>query len=146
MKENRNILAKIQTTNWDSTFTCHLCSDQIDNIQSAYDHMIQIHPFLKKNNDIIDNNDINDETKIICIECGNGPFKGKLQFKIHLWRHRNSYEPPKRGRKKGAYPTWYERKIWTCKFCPVEESLIEGIEALIEHRQLRHQNIKELFR
>ena len=59
--------------------------------------------------------------------------------------YRNSYEPPKRGRKKGAYPTWYERKIWTCKSCPVEESLIEGIEALIEHRKLHHDE-KELFR
>ena len=144
IKENRNILANIEDSNWDSEFTCHLCSDKIPNVQLAFEHMIQKHSNNSKKPKHFAN-DKSDQIEVNCIECDNGPFKGKIQFKIHLWRHLNSYEPPRRGRKKGAYPAWYERKIWTCKSCPVEESLIEGIEALIEHRKLRHDE-KELFR
>ena len=143
VKENRNILANIENSNWDSEFTCRICSDKIPDVQLAFEHMVQRHSNSKKPK--IFDNDKADQIEVNCIECDNGPFKGPIQFKIHLWRHLNSYEPPRRGRKKGAYPAWYERKIWTCKSCPVEESLIEGIEALIKHRKLRHDE-KELFR
>ena len=43
IKENRNILANIEDSNWDSEFTCHLCSDKIPNVQLAFEHMIQKH-------------------------------------------------------------------------------------------------------
>ena len=107
-------MANIEDSNWDSEFTCHLCSDKIPNVQLAYDHMIQKHSNTSKKHKLFANDkDKADQIEVNCIECDNGPFKGKVQFKIHLWRHLNSYEPPRRGRKKGAYPAWYERKIWT---------------------------------
>ena len=76
-----------------------------------------------------------DPDRVQCIQCPS-QFQGEDQFKIHLWRHFNAYEPPKRGRKKGSTTFWYERKIWTCKDCPVQDSLI----GKVSHSHLLSEN------
>ena len=93
IKENRNILSKIENTNWDSIFTCRQCSEKIDTTQAAFEHMVQNHPLprnknSKKSNIKADFKTECDESNVNCIECDTGPLKGRIQFKIHLWRHR----------------------------------------------------------
>ena len=99
--------------------------------------------------EIDEENSIKDEVDesnplVSCIICGK-IFKGPIQLKIHLWRHQNIYDPPKRGRKKGdTTSAWYEKKIWSCKHCTGEFALLEGLEKLIEHRKEIHKEVSLL--
>lgn len=72
-----------------------------------------------------------------CIECPL-TFKGPIRLKIHMWRHFNKYEAPKRGRKRGYHSSWAELQVWTCKRCPVEQALHDGISAFVSHMKLVH--------
>ena len=44
LRENRNILNKIEETSWDVGFTCFQCSEEVESVLDAYEHMRQIHP------------------------------------------------------------------------------------------------------
>ena len=131
IKENKNILDKIQTSAWGSqvNLSCQSCQDPFEDVQAAYEHALNIH-----SEDTSLSN-----PKVQCIQCPK-ELQGFLQFQIHLWRHFHTYEPPKRGRKKGSSGFWYERKIWTCKDCPVQDSLLEGLQAYIDHLEGVHQS------
>ena len=127
LKENKNILNQIQSSSWGSqvNLSCQVCEEPIEAVQKAYEHMQNTH------------SSENSLTKVQCIQCPQ-EVQGYLQFQIHLWRHFHVYEPPKRGRKKGSSGFWYERKIWTCRDCPVQDSLLEGLQAYIDHLELVH--------
>ena len=81
IKENKNILDKIQTSAWGSqvNLSCQSCQDPFEDVQAAYEHALNIH-----SEDTSLSN-----PKVQCIQCPK-ELQGFLQFQIHLWRHFHS--------------------------------------------------------
>ena len=137
IKENKGLLQKINDSQWDSDFTCSECSVSVPSLKAAFDHMLMAHPIVKTLGD--GNEDLPSEIDLVaCIECG-APFKGWVQFQIHLWRHHNNYEVPKRGgRKKRGF--WHNRRVWPCVLCP-GTFFGEGLGNLLAHRKRIHEDL-----
>ena len=107
IQENKSIQGKVEDSNiFDKKFSCHLCTENVNGMLAAYDHMVQVHPCLNSDDqqDVKPEIDV-DLPNVKCVDCG-AIFKGPVQFQIHLWRHYNKFEPTKRGRQRISSSDW----------------------------------------